>query len=912
MTKAIEEARQDQSFRWEESRGLFFGVNEFADKEIPNLNFAVDDAVDLAFLFSCELELILPARINLALSGAPRKRETADKLEWLRTSGAGIGEARGGQSLEKSAFELGRATGENGLWALSFSSHGFSTKDGNNYIAVADSWWRRIAESGISVNRLLDDIAEANTTRRLLVVDACRSHLGGGTRRLGDSSGDDGMSKSFLQALKGSSGLAFLISTTQGGYSYEHPSLGNGVFSDAVVRGLRGQARADDNGLITVGSLAQYLSQEVIDWVTHEKPEHLKLSRGISYTIEGLAAELPLASSDPKDVNRRDYVRLRELALVRLRHYIDKVISGTQFDGIRKMAYGEEPRPDLIALLRACAALDGMPRTEQAFRDAYRRLGLDPARQLFRQGIDQMYGLQGSIDERGAQTSFRAAAETGDPVARVWLARLQREGACSFARDPSAARSLRRDDLTTMEARAGQGERDATLVFGFALIDGVGVETNRERGATFLEQAARLGDTVAMNCLGWLKDASDPVLAVGWYRQGADGGNAMAMANLASCYWRGHGVAKDEMTAADWYRRAADRGSSLAMNSLGSLYRDSKGTRDHSAARQWFRRAAERGNAEAFTNLGWMAFNGEGGQKDPGEALRCFQQGVEKGNTFAMRSLGALYADGDVVEKDFGQALHLWHQAAKLNDVAAQLMLGEIYDDGTGVAPQPDVAADFFRRAAEAGDAEAAARLARLYAAGRGVPQNLAEAVRWRQLAAERGHIEAMYELAATYKDGTGVVPNPAQALAWYQKAAAGGHAGAMYELGISYQQGVLQPQDFVQALQWYSLAVQGGIVDAMNNLGVMHEQGQGVMRNLQEAVRLYRQAADQGNAFGMFNLGRAYKDGNGVPKDLAKARAWLQCASDHGHSGAADLLKAVGAGGVAENLAQMWRKWLS
>ncbi len=913
MTKNIKEVQRGQSFRREESRGLFFGVNDFADPAIPNLNFAVDDAIDLAFLFSCELELILPARINLALAGIPRKPETEDKLEWLRNAGAGRVEARG-LSVERMALELGRTTGENGLWALSFSSHGFSTRDGHTNIAVADSWWRRIAESGISVDRLLDDIAEASTTRRLLLVDACRSHLGGDTRGSGGTSGGEGMSQSFLQALEGSSGLAFLISTTQGGQSYEHPSLGNGVFSDAVIRGLRGQATPDANGFITVGSLVRYLNQEVIAWVRNERPEHLNLSRGISYTIEGLAAELPLASSDSKEVDRRDHARLRELGLVRLRRYVGPVISGTEFDDIQELARSGEPTPELIALLRGCVGLDGTPKAEQVFKDAFRRLGLSPGRQLFRHGIDQMYGLKGAVDESGAQASFLASAETGDPVGRAWLVRLHLTGLCSFPRDPAATRFLGRADLAALKARAERGEGDAALVLGFAFIDGVGVEVDLGRAGALLRIPAQQGDTVAMNCLGWLQEqGGDPAAAAQWYRQSADGGNPMAMRNLANSYLAGSGVPKDEVAAAEWYRRSAERGNALAMKSLGFLYRNGQGVaRDDSIARQWFRRSAERGDAEAMTDLGLMALEGEGGTQDSEEALRCFQQGAEKGNTFAMRLLGALYADGDVVAKDFGRALSLWLQAAALNDVISLLTLGEIYDAGTGVPSQPAFAADFFRRAAEAGNAEAAARLARLYSSGRGVPKDYSEAARWRQFAAERGSAEAMFELAGMYQHGLGVQQNSAQALLWYQKAAAGGHAMAMYDLGVFYQQGILQPQDFAKALHWYSLAVQGGVAGAMNNLGVMYEYGQGVTRDPQEAVRWYGQAADQGEALGMFNLGCAYKDGNGVPKDLAKARAWLQRAGEHGYAGAWDLLKVVGDGGIAENLAQMWRKWLS
>jgi TPR repeat protein len=910
MTKAIEEVRQDLGFRPEESRGLFVGVDKFDERELPSLQFAVDDAVDLAFLFSCELELVRPDRIHLALAGSPQKRETADQLEWLLREGALQVEAKF-VNLLRLVKDLGKGTGPAGLWVVAFSTHGFLDL-GRDFVVTADSFIGSMAATAIPSSSLLDQLSQASTSRRLLLLDTCRSRLPPGIRGSAETV-DAGMSGSLAHALANASGLAVLSSTTLGGFSYEHQEIENGVFTSAFLRGLRGGALADQEGFVTVNTLADYVNDEVVAWVKEKRPYHAKVSTGITRNLQGLAGALPLASSDPQDVERREYCRLRELALIRLQHNIGPIITGRHFDEIKQLTRNGPSTPELKAFLRQITELDKTVTAQRALLYTLQHLGDHRRRERFHQGIDEMYGLKGSVDECGAKASFLAAAETGDPLARIWLARLRQEGACSFARDPSAARSLRRDDLAAMEALATRDDRDAALIFGFALIDGVGVEMNRERGASFLEQAARQGDTVAMNCLGWLKDAKDPAMAVGWYRRGADGGNAIAMVNLASCYWRGHGVAKDEREAIGWYRRAADRGSSLAMNRLGSLYRESHGeVRDYSAARQWFRLAAERGNAEALVELGWMANKGEGGSKSPEEAVRWFQKAVEQGSTPGMRSLAAMYADGAGVPKDFARALRLWHQAADLNDAISLLTLGEIYDDGTGVAPQPEVAADLFRRAAEAGNAEAAARLASLYTAGRGVPQNLAEATRWRQLAAERGHVTAMYELAATYENGTGVVPDPAQALAWYQKAAAGGHAGAMYELGVSYHLGTLQPQDFANALHWYSLAIQGGVASAMNNLGVIYENGQGVTRNLREAARWYGQAADQGNAFGMFNLGRAYKDGNGVPKDLAKARVWLQRASDHGYSDAEVLLKAIGAGGVAENLAQMWRKWLS
>jgi hypothetical protein len=241
MTRDLDRARQSQSFEPSGSRGLFVGVNTFEDHDIGSLQFAVDDAVDLAFLFSCELELVLPTRATLALSGEPKKPETADQLEWLLTAGAQLVEARA-NNLQRLAFDLGSDTGKNGLWILTFATHGFSDQ-GQDYLAACDSWLLRLARTGISVTALLDDIARAATPRRLLFLDACRRRLTRNTRGAEDA----GMSTSLAQAISSAAGLAVLSSTTLGGYSYEDPSLGNGVFTAAILHGVRGDCR--DKGM---------------------------------------------------------------------------------------------------------------------------------------------------------------------------------------------------------------------------------------------------------------------------------------------------------------------------------------------------------------------------------------------------------------------------------------------------------------------------------------------------------------------------------------------------------------------------------------------------------------------------------------------------------------------------------------
>ncbi len=81
-----------------QSAGVFVGISEFPkDGKLANIPFAVDNAVDLAHLFSLELGLIPPDRIRLLLSGHPRKLDSKKRLDALEAKGARVS---GGSTTE--------------------------------------------------------------------------------------------------------------------------------------------------------------------------------------------------------------------------------------------------------------------------------------------------------------------------------------------------------------------------------------------------------------------------------------------------------------------------------------------------------------------------------------------------------------------------------------------------------------------------------------------------------------------------------------------------------------------------------------------------------------------------------------------------------------------------------------------
>ena len=78
-----EETKTSEGFDPSESAGLFVGITNYDDSRLIPVPFAVDDAVDLAYLFSLRLRLIDPGNVALSLEGEPRKPVSSVNLQTL-------------------------------------------------------------------------------------------------------------------------------------------------------------------------------------------------------------------------------------------------------------------------------------------------------------------------------------------------------------------------------------------------------------------------------------------------------------------------------------------------------------------------------------------------------------------------------------------------------------------------------------------------------------------------------------------------------------------------------------------------------------------------------------------------------------------------------------------------------------
>jgi len=255
-----EETRVAEGFDPAESAGLFVGIRHFDDERLAEVPFAVDDAIDLAHLFALELDLIAPGKLVLALAGEPRKSESKNRLQALLDAGA-VREGARQAEIYDLLDKRGKATNAKGLFVVALATHGFSDQ-GSDYLVASDSLRRRIVRTGIAVSELFDDVARATAPRRIVILDACRERLSAATRA-GSADAASAMSQTFAEAIACAAGLVVLSRTTHGGYSYDDFERSNGVFTAAIVDGLRGRAPADERSLITVRSLADYVDQRV-------------------------------------------------------------------------------------------------------------------------------------------------------------------------------------------------------------------------------------------------------------------------------------------------------------------------------------------------------------------------------------------------------------------------------------------------------------------------------------------------------------------------------------------------------------------------------------------------------------------------------------------------------------------------
>jgi Caspase domain len=283
-------------FSREEATGLFVGVRHFPHDESLEVQYAADDAVDLAhrFVLDRRVGLVAPLRAVLVLSGTPRKDASTRRLEALKKAGVRVvKDATAGDILH--LLKEQAALAGNGIFVLSIASHGFQ-QNGDGYILGSTSAFGS-PETSLRTATILDVAGQAR--RSVVFIDACRDRADYGSR---GARRDPAAAAPHISRMKRMEGQVIFYAAAPGEVAYDDPVRGNGVFTRAVLDGLNCEA-SSPNETVVASTLHSFVDAEVRRWIRDHK--NRVVNPATQVTMEGETPKMPLSvcsRSEPPDV----------------------------------------------------------------------------------------------------------------------------------------------------------------------------------------------------------------------------------------------------------------------------------------------------------------------------------------------------------------------------------------------------------------------------------------------------------------------------------------------------------------------------------------------------------------------------------------------------------------------------------
>lgn len=213
---------------------LAIGVSEYAERSL-DLEFAAKDAAD----FRDALDAVAAKRYRtvttrLLIDRQAGRQAVLQGLEWLATEAA-----------------------SDDVVIVFLAGHGAHDDEGRYYFIAHDGNVARLAQTAVSENDLRRALA-AIRGRIVLFADTCHA---GSVTTTATLSRDHARLADELRAPE--NGVIVLASSTRSEESLEMRSLGNGIFTKALVEGLRGRADLLKRGEVTVKGLDYYVASQV-------------------------------------------------------------------------------------------------------------------------------------------------------------------------------------------------------------------------------------------------------------------------------------------------------------------------------------------------------------------------------------------------------------------------------------------------------------------------------------------------------------------------------------------------------------------------------------------------------------------------------------------------------------------------
>ncbi len=289
--RLVTEAPRSASTRFDrrQSAALFVGVRHFTSDSVEDVPYAVDDAVDLAYVIALErrVGLVSPRRVVLMIAGKPVKPESRGRLRALQDAGADVRFRASAGDIRAALRDQAALAGHDGMLIVSMATHGF-LHEGSDFVLGASSVVRDPATM-LSIADMFDVIASSEAQRSLVFIDACRERMVSGTRSVLANA----MSVApLVRRLGHTRGQVVFYAAAAGQWAYDNTEARNGVFTKAVIDGIHCGA-AKVRGDVTAETLAGYVERNVHTWIRDNRDPNVGSATQVS--MDGQARNMVLA-----------------------------------------------------------------------------------------------------------------------------------------------------------------------------------------------------------------------------------------------------------------------------------------------------------------------------------------------------------------------------------------------------------------------------------------------------------------------------------------------------------------------------------------------------------------------------------------------------------------------------------------
>jgi hypothetical protein len=246
---------------------LLVGVQKYSHPKLPDLRFCENDVTDLA-------EVLRKAgyKVTVLCDSLGKNDPTLVPIK---------------ANIDKQLVKLLETCKDrHDTVLLAFAGHGLQFKDdkddyGAFFCPCDGKPFLEDRGTLVSMKQVYKDLERSFAGFKVLLVDACRNSAAAAAR-----SGIDSDS-----APRATRGMAVLFSCAAGEVSREHEAFKHGVFFHFVLEGLRGKASNPD-GLVTIGTLADYVSTRVANTVPSLIGEGAQQSPQVDANIVGASPVL--------------------------------------------------------------------------------------------------------------------------------------------------------------------------------------------------------------------------------------------------------------------------------------------------------------------------------------------------------------------------------------------------------------------------------------------------------------------------------------------------------------------------------------------------------------------------------------------------------------------------------------------